>query len=906
MEGERIKADPHPVLEIAEGAPVPLPPGRQPWVVTKGAVEVYLTAPGLRRFVAAVSEGGHVFAAEDAELSLVAPGGARLAPCPAGEEDLALSADRWLDQATGSLALAMPCEPLVLVAGDRHDCSPGDVLAAGSGTLWIRRTGPGALRLGGLAGGDPELPIALTGPLWLEAEGMVEAFTSADLLRQGRLIPALAGFTARLADLHTALADQRDRRDAARLALRRTATEGATGSLRHALTLAADVLGVDLAGRELPDRDTAFTALPGLARLAGLRARRIALEGDWWRRDQGLLILRSAETGEVDTLVFRKGLYHRPGGAPVSRRRAEAYESGAYTIHAPLPASVDGFLPLALYVWKGMRSDSLVMGAAGLGIAALGILTPLATGWILTDIVPSGASGLLAAVGVALVMAALITAVLNAARALALARIDGRGGFALSAALSDRILRLPAGFFKDHAAGDLNQRLSSVEEMRRLVTGVILSSGMTLVFSLVYLAVLFTYDLRLAALAVGLVAIYIAAVALSRVLQMRSLREAAELDGRTAALTYETLEGVAKLRSAAAEGRALARWRRLYHAERRAAAAGARISNHFSAFADAYQILTLMSLFAAAAILAREDLPSGLFIAFLAAFGAFQGAFTGFCQSLLSLYAAKPLLDRARPVLAATPELSAGRVDPGPLSGGIEVSNLAFSYGTVPVLEGLSFSIRPGEHLAIVGGSGSGKSTVLRLLLGFETPARGSITYDGQDLAHLDPDRVRAQIGVVLQSSSLFAGSIFENIRGAGEASLETCLKAASRAGLARDLELFPMGLHTPVTEGAQTLSGGQRQRILIARALATSPRILFFDEATSALDNATQAVVARTLETVQATRITIAHRLSTVRHADRIGVLEGGRFVEIGGFDELIGRGGAFTALARRQLTDD
>ena len=208
--------------------------------------------------------------------------------------------------------------------------------------------------------------------------------------------------------------------------------------------------------------------------------------------------------------------------------------------------------------------------------------------------------------------------------------------------------------------------------------------------------------------------------------------------------------------------------------------------------------------------------------------------------------------------------------------------------------------------MAIVGGSGSGKSTLLRVLLGFETPQRGSILYDGQDLARLDLTRVRSQIGVVLQASQLFAGSILENVRGSTSTPLEDCLKAVERAGLARDLQVFAMGIHTPITEGAGTLSGGQRQRILIARALAANPNILFFDEATSALDNATQAIVSHTLDLLKVTRITIAHRLSTVRNADRICVLQDGKFIEQGTFDELMTLDGAFTALARRQLTEE
>ena len=349
------------------------------------------------------------------------------------------------------------------------------------------------------------------------------------------------------------------------------------------------------------------------------------------------------------------------------------------------------------------------------------------------------------------------------------------------------------------------------------------------------------------------------------------------------------------------------RWLDLYRQEREAAIEAGRVSAHFAAFSDTYQTITLLALFAAATLLSQIGATAGVFIAFLSAFGAFQGAFVGLSQTFLQIYAAQPLMDRARPILEAGIEQPDG-ADPGRLGGAIEGAGLTFAYGPglPPVIDNLDFEVRPGQHMAIVGGSGSGKSTLLRLLLGFEQPRTGTITYDGQDLSRLDVTSVRSQIGVVLQASQLFAGSILDNIRGASSAGLEACITAAGRAGLARDLEYFAMGLHTPITEGGTTLSGGQRQRILIARALASDPKLLFFDEATSALDNATQARVARTLDEMRITRITIAHRLSTVRNADLICVLEAGRFVERGTFAELMALDGKFAALARRQLTDD
>ena len=215
----------------------------------------------------------------------------------------------------------------------------------------------------------------------------------------------------------------------------------------------------------------------------------------------------------------------------------------------------------------------------------------------------------------------------------------------------------------------------------------------------------------------------------------------------------------------------------------------------------------------------------------------------------------------------------------------------------------MSLSVRPSESIAIVGPSGSGKSTLLRLLLGFERPNAGTVSYDGQDLATLDIREVRRQIGVVLQNGSVTPGFILDNILGAASLTLDDAWQAASMAGIAEDIQRLPMGMYTLVSEGGTTFSGGQRQRLLIARALARHPRLLFFDEATSALDNMTQSVVAESVARMQATRIVIAHRLSTVLQADRIIVMEGGRIRQVGTFRELMREEGVFKRLAERQM---
>ena len=670
------------------------------------------------------------------------------------------------------------------------------------------------------------------------------------------------------------------------------------GGLSGALTQIAAGFGIEAAA---PDVGADWSAVPALARTMGLRAARVIIEDGWWLDDTGPLVLRDPEDGRVFAAVWRRGAYRDEGGA-VDPARCDHL---AWRLFPPLAGDVSRFRGMAASVLQGLRREIGPIAGAAFGSALLGLLVPIVTGWLFDDIVPTGAGGLLVAAGLALFVAALVTAAMSTARGFAVARVAGRGQTNMAAGIADRVLRLPARFFKGVSAGDFNQRLESLEAIRQLTMSVILEAGLTLVFALAYLVLLFVYDARMALAGLVLTLVYAAAVVLSRVAQTGPLREAAERDGKLAGLTYEILDGLPKLRAAAAEPRALARWNAGYGREREAAARGQRVGNRFTAFAASWETVTLIGLFATAAILAAGNIPPGRFIAFLAAFAIFQASFTRFCEAVMAIQTARPLAERARPILTAEPETGAGRADPGRLTGDIQASGLSFGYddAMAPLIDGLSFSAKPGEHLAIVGGSGSGKSTILRLLLGFEKLRTGSLAYDGQELASLDPARVRSQIGVVLQSSQLFAGSIHENIRGATNASLEQCEAAAERAGLASDLRIMPMGLHTPITEGAGTLSGGQRQRILIARALAAEPAILFFDEATSALDNATQAIVARTLDAMRATRITIAHRLSTVRNADRICVLERGRFVETGSFAELMALNGAFAALARRQL---
>ena len=830
--------------------------------------------------------------------------------------------ERILQLEPGASQDFAPGAPIVCAAGGAPFA-----LSAGSAELFLRAA-QGQWFLGTLGPGDAVFPaMPDTAGLMLVAPGPIRVAALADETAHSAAwcerIAALLGadgaapepsdaaqLNARLLASCRSSVARRDEADLARLAGAQSEADR-PGKAGRTLAELIDICASDLGAQALPPGAAGAGAsledTPALARRLGLSVRRLTLTAGWQHSDQGPLLLRDGETGALACALWRRGGYRLHGSDVIDPELAGSFEPLAYALSAPLPAGVDDFASLARYVVARNLPEITSIGLAATLVAVLGAITPLATGWILSDIAPSGNAGLLLAVGLALFFAGFVRYVLETVRGVATSRMQGKTSARLSTALFDRVLRLPPSFFREFAAGDLNQRLSGIDAIRQLVLSTFLSAGLSAVLSIFYFAVLAWYGIALALISAALICVYVLIVVVTRSLQMPLIRRSFALDGQLAERNYEMIGAVAKLRSAAAEHRALARWAVLYGEERALEQAAGNIQAFSSASRTGWQLLTQVILFAAVAKLAGSALDPGSFVAFLVAFGSFQGAFVTLSSQLIELYAAQPQIDRAMPILRAQPEIGEDRADPGQLKGAISVRDVCFGYvaGQPLVLDGVSLDVRPGEHLALVGGSGSGKSTLLRLLLGFERPGRGSIFYDSEDLAEIDLGLLRAQLGVVLQSSSLFAGSIIDNIRGPHDASLSLCMEAAERAGLARDLEQFPMGMHTPITEGAAVLSGGQRQRILIARALVTRPKILFFDEATSALDNRSQAVVAQTLDAMDATRITIAHRLSTIEQADTICVLKDGRIAERGTYDELIAADGVFAQLARRQLME-
>ncbi|HEY6359791.1 MAG TPA: NHLP bacteriocin export ABC transporter permease/ATPase subunit [Vicinamibacterales bacterium] len=650
--------------------------------------------------------------------------------------------------------------------------------------------------------------------------------------------------------------------------------------------------------------------LAAIARASRMRVRRVALRGRWWQHDYGPLVGTLAESKTpVALLPSPRGyVLHEAGVAPrrIDRALAAMVAPFAHTFYRPFQDATLRARQVASFALRGGGRDLWLLAAVSVAASILGMLPALVAGVFFNTLIPGAHRVELIQLSALLLACAGTAFLLNVAQGIVFLRIEARAGTAVQAAVWDRLLTLPLAFFRPYTAGDLAVRAMSMESIRQAIAGPTATTLIAGVSALGNAALMFYYSVELARWAIAILAVVAAVTLCAIVLQIRYYREALGLQARVSGLVLQLLSSIGKLRVAGVESSAFALWARRFTDQRRVQFRVRSMAGWVTSFHAAAPVLANLVIFWAARPLADQGLlRTGDFLGFLAAFTTCVLALVSSCLALVAVGTIAPLYDQARPILEAEPEVATTRADPGLLTGDIEIQHAAFRY-TVDsplVLRDLSLRIRPGEFMALVGPSGSGKSTLLRLLLGFEQLESGAIYFDGQDLSGLDVNVVRRQIGVVLQNGRLMSGDIFTNIVGSSTATLAEAWEAARMAGFAEDIEGMPMGMHTVIADGGGTLSGGQRQRLLIARAIVHRPRILLFDEATSALDNRTQAIVSASLERLQAARIVVAHRLSTIRNADRIYVLEHGTLMQSGPYEELMARDGPFAELARRQM---
>lgn len=867
----------------------------------------------------------------------------------AGQEVVIQLVEGWIAQISDGLATRMPPrDHKICQAGETLELGENEAAAPLKQVLWVKCEG-GETRFAGL----PEigrLPpgalIPLSPHTWVEAAepAALQAIETQRLLADGSLWQHLEAFHQRALDVagdNLAQAAQAERRrlrekahhDQAGLAtaLSRLVQilhppdkkalppplAGAGGGekyvLYNACRLVGDALGVEIRPYPETDYQARGNALRNIARASRIRYRKVALREDWWRQDNGPMLAfitppPPTEGWPVALLPTAPGAYELIDPASQTRKKvtpevASSLAPFAYFFYKPFPDEKLTAPKLVRFGLEGLQKDLLTVALMGMGGGLLATTLPLVTGILFDTVIPAAARGQLLQLGLALLVSSLAAAMFELTQKIALLRIEGRVDLSLLPAVWDRLLRLPVPFFRAYTSGDLADRAFGISTIRRQISEILVSAVLTAVFSAFNFALLFYFDARLAWVATLLVLLSMLVTGVAGFFEVRHQREVSALQGKISGMVLEFVNGIARFRVTGTEGRAFARWAGWFSQQRQATFRSQMVSNGLRVFQAVYPVLASMTVFAV--IASGNRVSTGVFLAFTAAFTQFLLASLMISAALIAILNVVPLYERARPILEALPEVDPAKADPGELRGQIEVSHVAFGYKPDEplVLKDVSLSIRPGEFVALVGPSGSGKSTLMRLLMGFEKPLAGVVYYDRQDLTGLDVEAVRHQIGVVLQNGKLISGDIFTNIVGSAPLTVDDAMEAIRLVGLKDELARMPMGLHTIISDGGGNLSGGQRQRLLIARAIVHKPRLLFFDEATSALDNRTQAIVSRSLEQLKATRVVVAHRLSTIINADQIFVIANGVVAQSGSYPELMEAGGLFADLVRRQL---
>lgn len=650
-----------------------------------------------------------------------------------------------------------------------------------------------------------------------------------------------------------------------------------------------------------------------LMRPYGIMRRKVRLDEGWYRNAIGAMLGTRTDDGSVVALL-PLGLagycfydHETERYVVIKRKNEHLIDSDALAFYKPFPLRKMGIPDLLRYMVEQITPDDLVLVLLSLLAATLvGMLVPRINALLFSDVVLSGGMTMLVGVGIYLICVSVSSMIFSAISTMASSRVTTRLSLNVEAAAMMRMLSMPASFFKDYSAGELSDRLSYVSVLTSQLVNMTLSSGLTSVFSLVYLTEIIHYTpaLLVPSLLVTLMTLVVST--LTALLQTAVSKRQMLFRAKESGISYALITGIQKIRLAGAEKRAFARWAKAYSRQAELTYNPPLLIKVSSALSLGVMLAgTLIMYFAAI----KSHVTVSEYYAFSSAYGMVSGAFSSLASIGLSFAQIGPTLDMVKPLLQTAPEIDESKDVVSRLSGALEVSHVTFRYSPdMPaVLDDLSLKVRAGEYVAIVGKTGCGKSTLLRIMLGFEAPQKGAVYYDGRDIAHLDLKSLRRRIGTVMQNGKLFAGSIFSNITiVAPWLKLDDAWEAAEIAGLADDIRQMPMGMHTVISEGQGGVSGGQRQRILIARAVAPKPKLLLFDEATSALDNITQRQVSEALDRMNCTRIVIAHRLSTIRNCDRIVVLDGGRIVEDGTYEELLEQKGYFAELVSRQLLDE
>jgi len=933
------------------------------WFIDKGAVDLFLVEhldgveqsaqQHLLRAVSGRLLPGVLPQAGETTFSLIAKGlpGTVLRRLPVSSlnavrnAELAKHVDAWVMDVSAMLSrdvLPRP-RPDVLVESGVAPAAKDGKLSTQREVVWVSELTPGVGLFMSLIdaaqskSGAASAAIPLTPFSWLTLteEIQLSARSSETLAEESLLLPALSHFHAVAFSLERlnrrlAVVDQANL-ERARATNRRTDEEGARrrlfnlyGLLEPGSAVASDSAllealrtigqheGIDFKWPTRTGTSDSTAVLRDVLDASGVRGRRVRLdqEARWWIGDSGAMLAFRADDDQPVVLLPGGLLGHYREVDPAGRQtrvtaeRAKSFRADAWLFYQPLPSASAGPRDLLRVAGKGLTADFMRFVLTGLLGGLVMLLPAVVLGFIVDEVIPTGETGLLYVVTVALAAFALIGTLLHVLQGTALMRLEGRATSRIEAAFWDRLLRLPPSFLHRYPAGDLAMRGMTFQNLRDAVQAVVANAVLSIVFLSPAFLLIFLYDATLG----GVVAAFgLLSLIVTLVLGLQQIsphgRVIQAVHGLAGQL-FQLINGISKLRVDGAEGSAFAVWARDYRQQKHAELELGAYETHLQAFGAALPFLAGAVLLLATTLL--ETITVGDFLVIYTVFMVFQASVVRLGTSFSAVAAIMPALEQVQPFLDEPPETSVEGEPVGTLGGEIVFDHVSFQYdpdGPL-ILDDVSIRVRPGEFVAIAGESGSGKSTLFRLALGLEQPSAGSVYYDGRDLKHLNIKQVRRQIGTVPQEVQLHPQDLCDNIIGGHEeATTEDAWQAARLAAVDREIAAMPMQMLTPVGASASVTSGGESQRIMIAHALISNPRILLLDEATNWLDNDSQSKIMVNLMGLTSTRIVIAHRLSTLRQADRIYVMRSGKVVQEGSFNELVATEGIFQDLVRRQI---
>lgn len=644
----------------------------------------------------------------------------------------------------------------------------------------------------------------------------------------------------------------------------------------------------------------------------GVMRRNVKLTSGWYKDCYGPVLGFLEESGIPVALLPGqvRGYYYKDPETgkrfKLNRNTEKKISEDAICFYRPLPQKKLTIPDLLIYMKNCITFSDLVhvIGAA-LAVTFIGLLMPRLTATLTGAVLQSGRTDALIGIAICILCVSFSTQLLSSVSSFISSRINTKTSLGVQASMMMRLMSLPANFFRKYSAGELRSRSQSVNQLCSILMGMVMSTGLSSLASLMYITQIFSYTPMLVIPSLMIIIVTVVFSTISTIVQIKINKKIMEHGAKESGMSYSMITGIQKIKLAGAEKRIFAKWLDLY-------AEGAELTYNPPMFIKINGVIataiSLISNIVLYYLAVKSGIGQSSYFAFTAAYGMLSGAFMSLSGMALSAARIKPILEMAEPFLKTEPETSDNKEIITQITGSVEIEHVSFRYGDdLPlVIDDLSIKIKPGEYVAIVGKTGCGKSTLMRLLLGFEKPEKGSVRFDGKDINTVDLPSLRKKIGTVMQDAGLFQGDIYSNIViTAPELTLDAAWEAAEKAGIADDIRAMPMGMNTIISEGQGGISGGQRQRLMIARAIAPKPKLLMFDEATSALDNKTQKQVSEALDSMGCTRIVIAHRLSTIRHCDRILVIDGGRIIEDGNYDELIAKNGYFAELVERQRLD-